>query len=253
MRRGLADSRSHAQRLIADQVFTVDGRIAPKQTMLVTRSTAIEITGQSHPFVGRGGLKLSYALQHFRVPVEGRSAVDIGSSTGGFTDCLLQSGAARVAAIDVGRGQLAKRLRHDNRVTVFESTNVRDVDPLQVGGLFDLVVCDVSFISFGVIAHVIEQLGNAKADWLLLVKPQFEVGKGNLGSGGVVRDRLLHAPAVMGVIEVFVSHGLVTIGITASPIEGAKGNAEYLLHLRRAEFCTDTPVVSEETVRSVSA
>ena len=179
--------------------------------------------------------------------------MDVGSSTGGFTDCLLQSGAVHVAAVDVGKRQLAERLRWDKRVTVLESTNIRDVDTDSVGGPFDLVVCDVSFISLTVIAPAIERLGRFDSDWILLLKPQFEVGKGNLGSGGVVRDRALHTSAVLGVIEVFVSHGLVTIGITASPIEGAKGNVEYLLHLQRPSFCTDTPVVSETTVRSVTA
>jgi 23S rRNA (cytidine1920-2'-O)/16S rRNA (cytidine1409-2'-O)-methyltransferase len=247
VRRGLAPSRTEAQRLIADGVFSVSGAAHPKQTMRVDSSTAIKKVGALPRYVGRGGLKLEHALEAFSLSPAGLTAADIGASTGGFTDCLIQRGAKTVAAIDVGSGQLASRLRSHPQVSVFESCNVRDIDVAEVDGPFGLVVCDVSFISLVTIRSALVRLGSSDAHWILLVKPQFEVGKGQLGGGGIVRDRASHRGVLEKVINAYASLGVGSIGLTTSPIAGAKGNREYLVHLRRGAMNISTERLEEVT------
>ncbi len=247
VRRGFAPSRTEAQRLIADGVFSVAGVSNPKQTMRVDNTTAIKKVGSLPRYVGRGGLKLEYALEEFSLSPAGLTTVDIGASTGGFTDCLIQHGARSVAAIDVGFDQLAPRLRAHPHVTVFESCNVRDLDVAEAGGPFEFVVCDVSFISLVTVSSALADLGTLDANWVLLVKPQFEVGRGRLGGGGVVRDWTAHRGVLQKVMSAYASLGVGSIEVIASPIEGAKGNREYLLHLRRGAMTIPRERLEEVT------
>ncbi len=187
-----------------------------------------------HPYVGRGGVKLAHALDAFHIAVEGREALDIGASTGGFTDVLLQRGAARVVALDVGHGQLDWRIRNDPRVVVIEGRNARFLSPEDLPGPVDLVVIDVSFISLAQILPRVPAVVRGGADVVALVKPQFEAGRDEVGKGGIVRDPDVHARAVERVREAAAGVGLERVAMTPSPITGAEGNREFLLHLRAA-------------------
>ncbi len=185
------------------------------------------------PYVGRGAYKLDAALEAFPVAVAGRRAIDVGASTGGFTDRLLQGGAASVVALDVGHGQLHWRLRQDRRVVVVERTNIRTADPEALGAPFDVVVADLSFISLATVASALASLGDDSTDWIVLVKPQFEVGKDRVGKGGVVRDASTRASAIHSAVDALADAGVGAKGIVASPITGAAGNQEYLVWARR--------------------
>lgn len=212
---------------------------------MVAPEDPLSIEGPPPRFVGRAGEKLDAALDAFRVDVRGRSAIDVGASTGGFTDCLLQRGATRVVAVDVGYGQIHSRLRDDDRVDVVERTNIRHADPKQLGAPFDLVVADLSFISLALVAGNLASLGGDDADWVLLVKPQFEVGKELVGKGGIVRDPATHALAIEQAARALDENGIGVVGVTASPITGAEGNREFLVHGRRTARTIDAGTVRE--------
>jgi 23S rRNA (cytidine1920-2'-O)/16S rRNA (cytidine1409-2'-O)-methyltransferase len=230
--RSLADSREKAQALIMAGEVLIDGQKANKAGQLVSAEARIELTAKLR-YVGRGGLKLEGALQHFGIAATGLVAADFGSSTGGFTDCLLQAGAARVHAIDVGTGQLDWRLRNDPRVIVHEGVNARYIELTDLGEPVDLAVCDVSFISATLILPaVVKVLKTPRGALIVLVKPQFEVGKGQVGKGGIVRDPALHQGACAKVQAAAEELGFET-GIMESPITGAEGNKEFLLYGRR--------------------
>jgi 23S rRNA (cytidine1920-2'-O)/16S rRNA (cytidine1409-2'-O)-methyltransferase len=208
----------------------VDGRRVDKAGALVETSAEIEIRGRS-PYVSRGGEKLAHALDDFGVPVRGRICIDVGASTGGFTDCLLQRGATRVYAVDVGSGQLDDKLRRDNRVVVMENTNARGLDPRIFGDKPSLAVVDVAFISLEkvlpAVFGVLERVGETVA----LVKPQFEAGREAVGKGGVVRDPAQHRTVVSRLARYSILRGWHVLGVTASPLRGPKGNREFFLHL----------------------
>jgi 23S rRNA (cytidine1920-2'-O)/16S rRNA (cytidine1409-2'-O)-methyltransferase len=225
---GLAESRQKAQALIMSGEVTVNGQRAEKPGQLAAADSSINI-GQPQQFVGRGGLKMEAALDQFHINVAGKVCLDVGSSTGGFTDCLLQRGAARVHAVDVGTNQLDWRLRSDPRVVVHEQLNARYLKFEDIGELADIAVCDVSFISVALIVPVIPPLLRDNAEMVILVKPQFEVGRGEVGKGGIVRDPGLHA-AVCQKIESLVRELGFQTAIIDSPILGAEGNREFLLH-----------------------
>jgi 23S rRNA (cytidine1920-2'-O)/16S rRNA (cytidine1409-2'-O)-methyltransferase len=235
VRRGLAPSRQQAQVDIAAGRVTVGGAPADKAARLVAPGEPIRVLGPGPRFVGRGGEKLDAALTRFEVRVDGRRAYDLGASTGGFTDCLLQRGAAAVVAVDVGYGQLHERLRADPRVDVFERTNVRDLLPGRLGDPPDLVVADLSFISLRTVLPAVLALTAPGADVVLLVKPQFEAGREEAARGrGVITDpavwrRVLHE--VAGALD---HEGAAIMGAMASPLKGADGNVEFLLHARTA-------------------
>lgn len=235
VRRGLARSREQAAELISDGRVAVAGLTAGKPATQVGRDAAITVSGGAGPqYVSRGGHKLAGALAAFGdVTVAGRRCLDAGASTGGFTDVLLRAGAAHVVAVDVGYGQLAWVLRGDPRVTVLERVNVRELRPGQVAPPPGLVVADLSFISLATVLPALVGCADLEADFVLLVKPQFEAGKGRVGPGGVVRGPGLRAEAVSGVARVATSRGLGVAGITASPLPGPAGNVEYFLWLRR--------------------
>lgn len=232
MRRGLVPSPERAQAAIAAGRVTVGGAPAVKAARLVAADEAIEILGPPARFVGRGGEKLDGALDRFEVRVEGRRAIDCGASTGGFTDCLLQRGALEVVSIDVGYGQLHERLRADPRVRSFERTNIRGLDPSSVGGPAPMVVGDLSFISLRTVVDDLLQLAEPAADLVLLVKPQFEAGRVEAARGrGVITDPEVWRRVLDEVHDSFADRGTAIMGAMTSPIEGADGNVEFLVHL----------------------
>lgn len=229
--RGLAPSRQRAQAYILAGKVLVDDRPATKAGTRFDEEVAIRVKSPDHDFVSRGGLKLQGAIEAFQVPISGRIAADLGASTGGFTDCLLQHGAARVFAVDVGYGQLAWKIRQDDRVVVMERTNARHLQSLEEE--VDLIVGDLSFISLRLILPAIARIAASNADCLLLVKPQFEVGREALAKGGVVTEAHEREAAVRQVLQDAEKLGFQALGHIESPIQGAKaGNIEYLVHLR---------------------
>ena len=229
---GLAETREKAQALIMAGEVLIDGQRALKAGQSVPEGAHIEVTAKMR-YVGRGGLKLQGALQHFQIDVTGFVCADFGSSTGGFTDCLLQAGAARVHAIDVGTAQLDWRLRSDPRVSVHEGVNARYLELADIGEPVDIAVCDVSFISATLILPaMIRVLKVDRGILIVLIKPQFEVGKGQVGKGGIVRDTEQHTAVCEKLLAYVSDLGFIT-GIMESPIKGAEGNKEFLLHGRR--------------------
>ncbi|PYM08354.1 MAG: TlyA family rRNA (cytidine-2'-O)-methyltransferase [Candidatus Rokuibacteriota bacterium] len=228
--RGLAESREKAARLILAGEVLVDGRRVDKAGALVSTEAEIDVRGGA-PYVSRGGEKLAHALDYFKIDVRGKTCADIGASTGGFTDCLLQRGAAKVFAIDVGTGQLDPKLRKDPRVVVMEQINARILDPRLFSEAPEVAVVDVSFISLEkVLPPVFASVAPAGL-LIALVKPQFELGKGAVGKGGVVRDPVQHQAVVARLARFSVLRGWHVLGVTASPLKGAKGNREFFLHL----------------------
>jgi 23S rRNA (cytidine1920-2'-O)/16S rRNA (cytidine1409-2'-O)-methyltransferase len=225
---GVAESREKAQALIMAGEVTVDGRKAIKAGQAVAAGARVELLGKLR-YVSRGGLKLEGALAHFGIDVTGLRCADFGSSTGGFTDCLLQAGAAHVVAIDVGTGQLDWKLRNDARVRVREGVNARYLEPADVGEPVDLAVCDVSFISATLIVPAMLRVLKPEGRIVVLVKPQFEVGRGQVGRGGIVRDPELHEESCAK-IRGFVEEAGFKTDIMESPITGAEGNREFLLY-----------------------
>jgi 23S rRNA (cytidine1920-2'-O)/16S rRNA (cytidine1409-2'-O)-methyltransferase len=230
--RGLVASRERARAVILAGLVTVDGQVVSKAGAAVAADARVALAQPDHPYVGRGGLKLAHALDAFQVRVDGREALDIGASTGGFTDVLLQRGARRVVALDVGHGQLDWRIRNDPRVVVIEGLNARFLSPQDLPGAVDLVVMDVSFISLTQILPRVPPVLRGAADVIALVKPQFEAGRDEVGRKGIVRDPDVQARAVERVTAAAAAIGLARAGLTASPITGAEGNQEFLLHLR---------------------
>jgi len=226
--RGLADSREKAQALILAGDVMIDGQKADKPGRSVAGDCQVELLARL-PYVSRGGVKLAAALDHFAVDVTGRMCLDVGSSTGGFTDCLLQRGAARVWAIDVGRGQLDWKLRNDPRVEVREGVNARFLTPQDIPERFDLAVCDASFISTTILLPAIVPLLRENGEMIILVKPQFESARGEVGKGGIVRDPALHQAACDRVRVCAEKLGFHT-AVIESPLLGAEGNREFLLY-----------------------
>jgi len=232
--RGFCSSLAMAQALImSGNVLVADG-VCDKGGTRVAIDADIRIRGQELVYVSRGGLKLEHALNAFKLRVEGRVAVDVGASTGGFTDCLLQRGASRVFAVDVGYGQLAWKLREDTRVVNMERTNIRGLSPDLLQPCPDIAVIDASFISLDTVLPPTLNLLTARADLVVLVKPQFEVSKGQVGKGGIVRDPTLHQDVLRRIEHTAEDLGLQVMLSCQSPIVGAKGNIEFLMHLMRA-------------------
>jgi 23S rRNA (cytidine1920-2'-O)/16S rRNA (cytidine1409-2'-O)-methyltransferase len=226
--RGLAESREKAQALIMAGEVRLNGQKADKPGQMVDADAAIEVLSRP-PYVSRGGLKLARAMKHWNIDVEDQVCVDIGSSTGGFTDVLLQAGAARVHAVDVGAGQLDWKLRTDPRVVLHEGINARELRPEDIGEPADLITCDVSFISATLIVAPVAALLRPGGRMVILVKPQFEVGKGQVGKGGIVRDPELHRAACERVEQAVRALNFRT-ELIESPISGAEGNKEFLLY-----------------------
>ena len=231
-------SRSAAHRAIVEGRVSVAGIAHPRPATRVSAEVAVSVDPDATRFVGRGGLKLAAALETFGIAVHDRTALDVGSSTGGFTDCLLQAGAVGVVAVDVGTAQLHDVLRGDARVTALEQTDIRDVEPAAVGAPFGIVVADVSFLSLARLAVTIARFGDDHTDYVMLVKPQFEAGPGRRSKRGVVAEEADRRRAVASVTSTFADLGLTVRGEITSPIRGAAGNVEYLLWLQSAGVVT---------------
>ncbi len=238
VRRGLARSRTEAQALIEAGQVTAAGVIAVKPSLPVSEDTLLVIEGERLAYVSRAGLKLAAALDTFPIPVAGRTALDVGASTGGFTDCLLQRGIARIVAIDVGHGQMIPTLAADPRVESREGVNARAVSPTDFDAPFDVIVADLSFISLTLVLPALAPLLRPDGDLVCLIKPQFEVGAGKLGKGGLVRDAADREHAVARVREAARALGLTERGRIVSPILGGAGNMEFMLWLRWEEGTT---------------
>lgn len=231
--RGLAQSRERAKALIMAGQVVVDDHLADKAGQSVPVEASIRLKGEVLPFVSRGGLKLQKGLVEFAIDVTGLVVMDVGASTGGFTDCLLQRGARRVFAVDVGYGQLAWKLRQNERVLNLEKTNIRYLDPDMLPEIPDMAVIDASFISLEKVLPPTINLLSAEALIVALIKPQFEVGRGEVGKGGVVRDGKKHAEVIVSVSDLAERLGLKVRGITESPLLGPKGNKEFLICLQK--------------------
>ena len=228
---GYAPSRQRARELIERGLVTVDGKVVKKPSAQIDEGMHSVTVEDDLPFVSRGGLKLAAALENFAVSPAGKDALDIGASTGGFTDCLLQGGAKSVCAVDAGCGQLAARLAEDARVRSLEHTNARELTLEVIGGVpVDLIVMDVSFISATYILPRFTALLRDGGEAICLIKPQFEVGRAMLGKGGIVKDPAAHRYAVERVVEAGIAAGLTPVGLMPSPIEGGDGNREFLIH-----------------------
>jgi 23S rRNA (cytidine1920-2'-O)/16S rRNA (cytidine1409-2'-O)-methyltransferase len=237
--RGLVESRSRAQALIMAGLVFAGTKKIDKPGQAIADDVLLDVRGRDHPWVSRGGIKLAHALAHFGWDVRGAIAIDVGSSTGGFTDVLLQNGAARVYAVDSGTNQLAWKLREDPRVIVHEKTSARILTPAHIPEAIDLIVCDASFIGLAKVLDV--PLGFAKpgARLLALIKPQFEAGRGEVGKGGVVRDPEVHARVCAEVAEWLATKGWRVEGVVESPITGPEGNVEFLIAATSPVACPD--------------
>jgi 23S rRNA (cytidine1920-2'-O)/16S rRNA (cytidine1409-2'-O)-methyltransferase len=244
----MAVSRSAAQRAIDEGLVRVDGVSDPKPATLVAPAQGVTLLAAERVWASRGGDKLEAALDGFAIDVSGAKALDVGASTGGFTDVLLDRGAAGVVALDVGYGQLAWELRQDPRVEVVERTNFRLVDPAEIGAPFDVIVVDVSFIGVGLIAPNLARTGRPGTVTIVLVKPQFEVGRDRVARGGVVVDPGAHRDAVTSVSRALAAAGLGVVAAIPSPILGAKGNREFLLHAIHGDPGRDPDRIAAEAV-----
>ena len=233
---GYTESRERAKTTIMSGLVYVNGQKADKPGMPVDPEAKIEVRGDALPFVSRGGYKLDKALKVFPVDPKGKTCIDCGASTGGFTDVLLQHGAQKVYSVDVGYGQLAWKLRTDERVVNLERTNLRYITKEQIPELLDLAVMDVSFISIRLVLPAVKELLKPGADYICLIKPQFEAGREEVGKKGVVRDPAVHEQVVCGILDFAASIGFSVMGLDFSPIKGPEGNIEYICWLKNGEY-----------------
>lgn len=233
--KGFFPTREKARTNIMAGLVFVDNKRIDKPGELVPIESHIEVKGDALPYVSRGGLKLEKALKIFNIDVNGKSAIDVGASTGGFTDCLLKNGASKVLSIDVGYGQFAWELRNDPRVTLLERTNIRHVTLLNIGEVRDIAVIDVSFISLKLVIPVVKDLIRKNGEIICLIKPQFEAGRDKVGKKGVVKDPDVHKDVIRSVINFIKGLKLTAAGLSYSPIKGPEGNIEYLLYIKNTQ------------------
>ena len=248
--KGFAESREKAKALIMSGCVFLDGQRADKPGMSVSPDTEPEVHKKELAFVSRGGYKLDKAIRVFGIDPEGKRCIDCGASTGGFTDVLLQHGAEKVYAVDVGYGQLAWTLRNDPRVVNLERTNLRYVTKEQIPDLLDLAVCDVSFISLRLVMPAVAPLLKPDAEIMCLIKPQFEAGRELVGKKGVVRDAAVHEQVIRRVLEFMPSIGFSVQGLDYSPITGPEGNIEFLLYMRKSDADSVEPDISSLVERA---
>ena len=232
--RGLAESRTRAQSLIMAGHVSVAGKKIDKAGQQVASDAEIDVTGKDHPWVSRGGIKLAHALSEFAIDVTGMTAMDIGSSTGGFTDVLLSKGAVRVYAVDSGTNQLAWKLRNDDRVIVHEQTSARILTAAHIPEMVQIIVCDASFIGLAKVLETPLSFASGGAQLIALIKPQFEAGRGEVGKGGVVRDAGIHDRVCGEVRDWLENIGWDVLGLTTSPITGPQGNVEFLIWSKKS-------------------
>ena len=247
---GYTESRERAKTTIMSGLVFVNGQRADKPGMPVAPDSKIEVRGEAIPFVSRGGFKLDKALKVFPVDPAGKNCIDCGASTGGFTDVLLQHGAAKVYAVDVGYGQLAWKLRNDPRVINLERTNLRYVTAEQIPERLDLAVMDVSFISIKLVLPTVRELLLPGADLICLIKPQFEAGREEVGKKGVVRDSAVHCQVIHSILNFAPQIGLSVMGLDYSPIKGPEGNIEYICHMKNGSF--EGPSLDVEAIVNAS-
>ena len=250
--RGLTPSREKARALIMAGAVYVDGERADKPGTSVDPESEITLKEDPVPYVSRGGLKLEKALSVFPIDLTGVRCMDVGASTGGFTDCMLQNGAASVIAIDVGRGQFDWKLRNDPRVSLFEKTNIRYVKPEDIPYAPSFAAVDVSFISLSKVLPAVRDLLTERCEAVLLIKPQFEAGRSQVGKKGVVRDPSVHEEVIEAVLAAARENGFAAAGLDYSPVRGPEGNIEYLLHLVRGAEPCGTPEIRETVERAHS-
>ncbi len=242
-------SRQRAQALIMSGVVFVDNQKETKCGSMFAEDAVVEIRGETLKYVSRGGLKLEKAMASFPIRLEGRVCMDIGSSTGGFTDCMLQNGAAKVYAVDVGYGQLHYKLRNDERVVVMEKTNIRFVKPKDLQDVIEFASVDVSFISLTLVLPAALPLMDESKELVMLIKPQFEAGREKVGKKGVVKDPAVHREVIRKVADFVVEAGLSVIGLTYSPVKGPEGNIEYLIHVKKES--EEPGLISDEVIGNV--
>lgn len=253
VKRGLAESREKAKAVIMAGIVYVDGEKEDKAGTGFEDTAKIEVRGSTLKYVSRGGLKLEKAMTHFSVTLEGKVCMDVGSSTGGFTDCMLQNGAIKVYAVDVGHGQLAWKLRNDERVICMEKTNIRYVVPEDINDKIEFSSIDVSFISLKKVLGPVKNLLTDDGEIVCLIKPQFEAGREKVGKKGVVRDKAVHLEVIDQVVSHAVDLGFEALHLEYSPIKGPEGNIEYLLHLKNhtgEERFPEIPFDSGQTVEN---
>ncbi|MDR1550105.1 MAG: TlyA family RNA methyltransferase [Hungatella sp.] len=251
VKQGLAESREKAKAVIMSGIVYVDGEKEDKAGTAFEENATIEVRGNTLPYVSRGGLKLEKAMTHFDVVLEGKVCMDVGSSTGGFTDCMLQNGAIKVYAVDVGHGQLAWKLRNDERVVCMEKTNIRYVTPEDIADPIEFSSIDVSFISLTKVLGPVKALLTDEGEVVCLIKPQFEAGREKVGKKGVVREKSVHLEVIQMVISHALSIGFQVLHLEYSPIKGPEGNIEYLLHLKNhqsGESCPEVDLDPEKIV-----
>lgn len=243
--KGYFDSREKARRAIMEGLVLVNGIVEDKPGFQVDTGAELEVKGNPIPYVSRGGLKLEKAINEFEIDLTGKVCIDIGASTGGFTDCMLKNGAARVYSVDVGYGQLAWKLRNDSRVVVMERTNFRYVKPDDIGERVDFASADVSFISLTKIIPPAKQVLKDDGSMVCLIKPQFEAGREKVGKKGVVRDPAVHREVIEKIIDFAKSEGFLVQGLSFSPVKGPEGNIEYLLYLVQKPEVRGSIIVDE--------
>jgi 23S rRNA (cytidine1920-2'-O)/16S rRNA (cytidine1409-2'-O)-methyltransferase len=248
--RGLFQSREKARSAIMAGIVSVNKIKEDKPGTKFSEDCVIDIKENVNPYVSRGGLKLEKAIKEFSISLEGKVAIDIGASTGGFTDCMLKNGAIKVYAVDVGYGQLAWELRNDPRVLCMERTNIRYVKPDQLDQLADFASIDVSFISLKKVLPPAKELLKENGEFLCLIKPQFEAGREKVGKHGVVREAKTHIEVISGIVNFVIENGFKILGLTYSPITGPEGNIEYLIHISKADNVDQIDNI-EEQVRLV--
>lgn len=246
--KGLAPSREKAKAIIMAGIVYVDGNKEDKAGTTFPENAVIEVKGKTLPYVSRGGLKLEKAMQKFPITLSGKVCMDVGSSTGGFTDCMLQNGATKVYAIDVGHGQLAWKLRNDERVVCMEKTNIRYVVPEDIDELAAFSSIDVSFISLTKVLLPVKNLLTEDGQVVCLIKPQFEAGREKVGKKGVVRDPKVHLEVIQTVLQTAMDLGFSILDLEYSPIKGPEGNIEYLVHLKKSQEGENSAEVNAEAV-----
>ena len=251
VKKNLAESREKAKAVIMSGIVYVDGQKEDKAGSMFEDTALVEVRGSTLKYVSRGGLKLEKAMEQFGVGLSGKVCMDVGASTGGFTDCMLQNGAKKVYSVDVGHGQLAWKLRNDERVVCMEKTNIRYVTPEEIPERIQFVSIDVSFISLTKVLGPVQALMEPEGDVVCLIKPQFEAGREKVGKKGVVRDPAVHLEVIQMVASFAGSIGLEALHLDFSPIKGPEGNIEYLLHLKNhpGGFYDNSGIPNKETVR----
>ena len=251
VKKNLAESREKAKAVIMSGIVYVDGQKEDKAGSMFEDTALVEVRGSTLKYVSRGGLKLEKAMEQFGVGLSGKVCMDVGASTGGFTDCMLQNGAKKVYSVDVGHGQLAWKLRNDERVVCMEKTNIRYVTPEEIPDRVQFVSIDVSFISLTKVLGPVQALMEPEGDVVCLIKPQFEAGREKVGKKGVVRDPAVHLEVIQMVASFAGSIGLEALHLDFSPIKGPEGNIEYLLHLKNhpGGFYDNSGIPDKETVR----